>query len=101
MDQVFAGGLFDGEVVLVTGGGTGIGFAAATEMGRLGAKVAICGRRAGPLQDAVDLLAKEGIEALGLPCDIREPDVVDGFIDAVVARFGRIDVLVNNAGGQV
>lgn len=100
MDQVFADGLFEGEVVLVTGGGTGIGFAAATEMGRLGAKVAICGRRPGPLEDALDRLEGEGIEALALPCDIREPEIVDAFVDGVVERFGRIDVLVNNAGGQ-
>lgn len=100
MDQVFTDGLFEGEVVLVTGGGTGIGFAAATEMGRLGAKVAICGRRPGPLKDALDRLEGEGIEALALPCDIREPEIVDAFVDGVVERFGRIDVLVNNAGGQ-
>ncbi|MEM8606821.1 MAG: SDR family oxidoreductase [Myxococcota bacterium] len=100
MDQVFADGLFTDEVVLITGGGTGIGFAAATEMGRLGAKVAICGRRPGPLQEAVERLEADGIEAMGLPCDIREPEVISSFVDAVVDRFGRIDVLVNNAGGQ-
>lgn len=100
MDQVFADGLFSDEVVLITGGGTGIGFAAATEMGRLGAKIAICGRRPEPLQEAVGKLEAEGIEAIGLPCDIREPELIASFVDAVVDRFGRIDVLVNNAGGQ-
>ncbi|MCZ6806563.1 MAG: SDR family oxidoreductase [Deltaproteobacteria bacterium] len=100
MDQVYADGLFSDEVVLITGGGTGIGLASASEMGLLGAKVAICGRRPEPLRKAVNRLGSQGIEAFGAPCDIREPEMVDTFVDAVVERFGRIDVLVNNAGGQ-
>ena len=100
MDQVYADGLFSDEVVLITGGGTGIGLASATEMGLLGAKVAICGRRPEPLRKAVSNLGSQGIEAFGAPCDIREPEMIDTFVDAVVERFGRIDVLVNNAGGQ-
>jgi len=100
MDQVFAQGLFDDEVILVTGGGTGIGFAAAKEMGSLGASIAICGRRAEPLTEAVDELRAAGIEAYGAPCDIREPERIAEFVDAVLDRFGTIDVLINNAGGQ-
>jgi citronellol/citronellal dehydrogenase len=100
MDQVYADGLFSDEVVLVTGGGTGIGLASATEMGLLGAKVAICGRRPDPLKSAVAELESKGIEAFGAPCDIREPDAIAAFIDSVLERFGRIDVLINNAGGQ-
>ena len=100
MDQVYADGLFSGEVVLITGGGTGIGLASATEMGLLGAKVAICGRRPEPLREAVSNLGSEGIEAFGAPCDIREPEMIDAFVDAVIERFDRINVLVNNAGGQ-
>ncbi|MEE9255153.1 MAG: SDR family oxidoreductase [Pseudomonadales bacterium] len=100
MDQVYADGLFSDEVVLITGGGTGIGLASATEMGLLGAKVAICGRRPEPLRKAMSNLGSQGIEAFGAPCDIREPEMIDTFVDAVVERFGRIDVLVNNAGGQ-
>ncbi len=100
MDQVYADGLFSDEVVLITGGGTGIGLASASEMDLLGAKVAICGRRPEPLRKAVSRLGSQGIEAFGAPCDIREPEMIDAFADAVVERFGRIDVLVNNAGGQ-
>ena len=100
MDRVYADGLFANEVVLITGGGTGIGLVSATEMGLLGAKVAICGRRQEPLQEAVKELGSLGIDAFGAPCDIREPEVIDGFVDTVLERFGRIDVLVNNAGGQ-
>lgn len=100
MDQLYADGLFGDEVVLVTGGGTGIGFAAATEMGLLGAKVAICGRRPEPLMQAVGTLTAMGIDAYGAPCDIREPDAISDYVDSVLDRFGRIDVLINNAGGQ-
>ena len=100
MDQVYADGLFSGEVVLVTGGGTGIGLVSATEMGRLGAKVAICGRRPDPLMSAVAELESKGIEAFGAPCDIREPEAIAAYLDAVLERFERIDVLINNAGGQ-
>lgn len=100
MDQVFADGLFENEVVLITGGGTGIGLAAATEMGGLGAKVAICGRRPAPLKEAVAGLESKGIDAFGAPCDIREPESIRDYVSSVIERFGRIDVLVNNAGGQ-
>jgi len=100
MDQLYADGLFSDEVVLITGGGSGIGLVAATEMGQLGAKIAICGRRPQPLIDAVSELEKKGIEAFGAPCDIREPDAISAYVDSVLERFGRIDVLINNAGGQ-
>jgi len=100
MDKVYADGLFSGEVVLITGGGTGIGLVAATEMGLLGAKIAICGRRPEPLRDAVAELQSKGIDAFGAPCDIREPEAIGTFVEAVLERFARIDVLINNAGGQ-
>ncbi len=100
MDKVYADGLFSGEVVLITGGGTGIGLAAATEMGLLGAKIAICGRRPEPLRDAVAELQSKGIDAFGAPCDIREPEAIAAYVEAVLERFARIDVLINNAGGQ-
>ena len=100
MDQVYADGLFCNEVVLITGGGTGIGLVSATEMGLLGAKVAICGRRPDTLEAAVSELESKGIEAFGAPCDIREPEAIAAYVDSVLERFGRIDVLMNNAGGQ-
>ena len=100
MDQLYADGLFSGEVVLITGGGTGIGLVSASEMGLLGAKVAICGRRPELLQDAVAELESKGIETFGAPCDIREPEAIGAYVDEVLKRFGRIDVLINNAGGQ-
>jgi citronellol/citronellal dehydrogenase len=100
VQDVFREGLFEGEVVLVTGGATGIGFDVARETGRLGAKVAICGRRLERLDAAVALLRADGITALGLPCDIRQSEQVTALVDQVNAQLGPISVLVNNAGGQ-
>ncbi len=91
----------DGLVALVTGGGTGLGRAVAREYARTGASVAIAGRRAEPLEEVASALAATGAQVLSVPgTDVREPDQVSALVDAVLDRFGRIDVLVNNAGGQ-
>jgi citronellol/citronellal dehydrogenase len=97
---MFAPGLFDGQVCIVTGGGSGIGFRTAQEFLELGARVAICGRNPEKLDRARSQLASEGDRVLAQPCDIREPEQVSAFATAVLERFGKIDVLVNNAGGQ-
>jgi citronellol/citronellal dehydrogenase len=89
-----------GKVVVVTGGGTGIGRSTALAFARTGAQLAICGRRPEPLEDARHRVEAEGAACLAMPTDIREYEQVDAFLDAVLERFGRIDVLVNNAGGQ-
>ena len=89
-----------GRTAIVTGGGTGIGRATAAELARTGARVAICSRRSEPLEDARGELEAAGREVLAVPCDVREHDQVEAFLDAVDERFGEVDVLVNNAGGQ-
>ncbi|MFT3866040.1 MAG: SDR family oxidoreductase [Solirubrobacterales bacterium] len=98
--QVFRDGLLEGTVCVVSGAGTGLGREAALEMLRLGATVVGCGRRAEPLAETAAL-------AEGLPgafdheaLDIREEESVDAFFDRLLGRHGRLDVLVNNAGGQ-
>jgi len=96
----FRPGLLEGTSALVTGGGTGIGRATALQLARLGARVAVLGRRAEPLTQTVALAQAEGGDILGYPCDVREPDQVDAVLDQVLASHGRIDILVNNAGGQ-
>jgi citronellol/citronellal dehydrogenase len=97
---LFVPGIFQGQVALITGGGTGIGLAAARELGALGARVAIASRSRDKVDAGAAQLAADGIEHLALTCDIREPDQVGQVVDEVMARWGRVDVLVNNAGGQ-
>ena len=90
------------QVVLVTGGGSGIGLATAMEMLRLGAKVAICGRTATKLEAAAAQLieASAADRVMAVTCDIREPAQVEATIKDILRSWGRLDVLVNNAGGQ-
>ena len=94
----FRAGLLQGQVALVSGGGSGLGRATALELAALGAEVIICGRRREPLEETSRLDATGRIDPV--VCDIREEDQVGELVDGVVARHGRIDLLVNNAGGQ-
>jgi citronellol/citronellal dehydrogenase len=89
-----------GSVALVTGGGTGIGRATALELGRTGARVAVCGRRPEPLEAVRAELEAAGTDCLAVPTDVREPRQVERLVDTVLDRFDAVDVLVNNAGGQ-
>ena len=108
--RVFAPGILADQVAVITGGGSGIGLATAIEMARLGARVAICGRTADKLEAARQQIAAaiadadQRGDALGrvhaATCDIREPEQVASFVAGVVERFGQIDILVSNAGGQ-
>ena len=85
------------RAAIVTGGGTGIGRATAIALNRDGFGVVIAGRRPEPLQQTQALI---GDECVVFPGDIREPEVSAGLVDECMSRFGRIDCLVNNAGGQ-
>src|SRR4029453_17831621 len=88
-------------VALVTGGGTGLGRAIAREYARTGARVVIAGRRAEPLEEVASELMMGGAQVLSVSgTDVREPDRVAPLVQTVLDRFGTIDVLVNNAGGQ-
>jgi citronellol/citronellal dehydrogenase len=89
-----------GRVALVSGGGTGIGRATALELAGSGARVAVCGRRAEPLARVVAELEAAGGEGLAVSADLREPDEARRVVHATLERFGTLDVLVNNAGGQ-
>jgi len=98
--QVFRESLLEGQVCAVSGAGSGLGRETALELARLGATVVACGRREEPLAEtaalAADLPGSFGFETL----DIREEEPVGRFFDGLLERHGRLDVLVNNAGGQ-
>ncbi len=98
--RIFAPGLLAGQVCVVSGAGTGLGKATALELSSLGATVIGCGRRSEPLQGMVDEVSSQGGKAEFEALDIRDDEAVDGLMDGVVDRHGRIDLLVNNAGGQ-
>ena len=98
--SVFAANLFAGQVIMVTGGGSGIGRALAHELASLGAEVVILGRKYEKLETVVAEIHEDGGKATPIACDIRDEPSVIAAIDAVIAQFGKIDGLVNNAGGQ-
>lgn len=93
-------GSYDGQVVVVTGGGTGLGKAIALEFARLGASVAILSRD--PKHRAAGVAAIEalGARAVGVACDIRQPDAITAAFDEVTASLGAPSVLINNAAGN-
>ncbi len=98
--SVFASNLFAGKVILVTGGGSGIGRCVAHELASLGAHTVLVGRKAEKLQVVMDEIVQDGGSASFHVCDIRQEEAVKQTVAAVVAAQGRIDGLVNNAGGQ-
>jgi citronellol/citronellal dehydrogenase len=94
---VFNDGLLDERVSLVTGGGTGLGKAAARELAACGARVVIAGRREAVLAAAVEEIGPVASYVAG---DVREPGDAERIVTSCLERHGRLDVLVNNAGGQ-
>lgn len=101
LSALFRPDLLAGQVALVTGGGTGIGAAVARELGSLGATVVIASRKAANIEPAAAGLARElGRPVTGLTADIRDRASVDALVAETLARHGRVDVLVNNGGGQ-
>jgi citronellol/citronellal dehydrogenase len=98
--QVFRDGLLDGQVCVVSGAGSGLGRETALELMRLGATVVGCGRRQEPLAETAQLGAETPGAFQQLTMDIRDEEAVERLFDDVLEAHGRIDTLVNNAGGQ-
>jgi len=87
-----------GKVALITGAGRGIGAAVALAYAREGARLAICSRTAGELDETADAIQKLGNDCMTSACDVSEERGVTEFVSGAMAEFNRIDVLVNNAG---
>jgi NAD(P)-dependent dehydrogenase (short-subunit alcohol dehydrogenase family) len=87
-----------GRVAIITGGGSGIGRGVALALGRLGVAVVVCGRRAERLAETATAIGQEGGAALPIVADVGEPPDVQRLVDDTLARFGRVDILINNAG---
>ena len=98
--SVFRPDLFKGQTLIVTGGGSGLGRCAAHELSALGAHVALVGRRIEKLNAVEMEIVEDGGSVSVHPCDIRDEEAVGRTIDAVLQARGRVDGLVNNAGGQ-
>ncbi|KAG8386645.1 hypothetical protein BUALT_Bualt03G0170200 [Buddleja alternifolia] len=96
----FKGDILKGKVVLLTGGGSGIGFEISAQFGKHGASIAIMGRRKNVLDDAVSALRSLGIPAVGFVGDVRRREDAQRVVDATVKHFGKLDILVNAAAGN-
>ena len=96
-DMALRPGTFDGQTVFVTGGGTGLGKAIASEFARLGAALVIASRKDEHLEAARSAMDALGAKAIAVACDIREPEQVAAAFDAAENEFGLPDVLINNA----
>ena len=89
----------EGKVVVVTGGGTGLGRAMGRHLARAGADVVIAGRRPGPIEEAADEFRGMGRRTMAVSTDVTDSAQVNALFERALSEFGRVDVLVNNAGG--
>jgi peroxisomal 2,4-dienoyl-CoA reductase len=100
MASIFRPGLLDGQVALVTGGGTGIGLGISQLLAELGAHVVMASRKPAHLEAARADIESRGGKVTAVQLDVRDPDQVKAAVDGIVQQLGRIDVLVNNAAGN-
>eukprot|EP01118_Nematostelium_gracile_P020231 TRINITY_DN975_c0_g1_i1.p1 TRINITY_DN975_c0_g1~~TRINITY_DN975_c0_g1_i1.p1 ORF type:complete len:306 (-),score=94.50 TRINITY_DN975_c0_g1_i1:32-868(-) len=99
-ESIFKDDILKGKVALVTGGATGINYGVAELLGRHGAKLAIMGRRKEVVEKAVSEFASMKIEAIGVPGDVRSYETCEKAVEAVIAKYGRLDILINGAAGN-
>lgn len=99
-DTIFRPGLLDGQVALVTGGGTGIGLGISQLLAELGAHVVMASRKPANLEAARADIESRGGKVTAVQLDVRDPEQVKAVVDGIAQTLGRIDVLVNNAAGN-
>jgi peroxisomal 2,4-dienoyl-CoA reductase len=97
---IFAPDLLQGQVALVTGGGTGIGLGIASCLAAAGSAVVLASRKPEHLEPAAESLRQRGARVSTVPTNVREPEAVARTVEAVVGEYGRLDLLVNNAAGN-
>jgi NAD(P)-dependent dehydrogenase (short-subunit alcohol dehydrogenase family) len=90
----------DGQVAIITGGGTGIGLAIGRRLGALGARIVIGSRNARNIEKGSAELHHAGLDPLAVQVDVRNPEQVDEMVQRTIRHFGRVDILVNNAAGN-
>jgi len=100
MNDPFRPDLLAGKTTIITGGGTGLGRSMALRMAGLGARVALLGRRPEPLAETARTISSAGGRAVGVPCDVRDPDAVASAVDAAEKELGPVNQLINNAAGN-
>ena len=100
MASIFRPGLLDGQVALVTGGGTGIGLGISQLLAELGAHVVMASRKPAHLEAARADIESRGGKVTAVQLDVRDPEQVKAAVDGIAQQLGRIDVLVNNAAGN-
>lgn len=100
MSGVFTRDALKGRTALVTGGGSGIGLAIAQTLAGAGAAVVLASRKIDRVTEAAEAIRAQGGQALGVAADVREPEAVQAAVDAAVAEFGGLDIMVANAAGN-
>jgi gluconate 5-dehydrogenase len=88
----------EGRVSVVTGGATGLGLQMATALAEAGSNIVLCSRKLENCEQAAAQIEKLGVKALAFGCDVTKADQVESLKDAIMQKFNRVDVLVNNAG---
>ena len=88
----------DGKVAIVTGGSRGLGFWMAEALAEAGADVVLCARKLEPCEKAAKHIQEIGVRSLAVCCDVTDPDAVKALVEKTVLEFGRVDILINNAG---
>ena len=97
---MFDAQLLKGKKIVVTGGGTGLGKSMATRFAELGADLVITSRRQNVIDETAKELSEHGGKVLAISCDVRDPEQVEAIVEKTVSKFGKIDILLNNAAGN-